>query len=58
MRNYAIKVVDETGVAQEFNKTAVDRRGAFIEAVGFCVERNIQPSAIKVRPAKPVQETV
>lgn len=58
MRNFAIKVVDETGIAQEFIKTAVDRRGAFIEAVGYCVERNIQPSAIKVRPSKPVQEPV
>lgn len=58
MRNFSIKVVDDAGVAQEFTKVAVDRRGAFIEAVGFCVERNIQPSSIKVRPTKPAQEPV
>ena len=58
MRNFSIKVVDDVGVAQEFTKVALDWRGAFIEAIGFCVERSIQPTLIKIRPTKPVQETV
>lgn len=58
MRPFSIKIVDEAGVAIEYRANAVDRRDAFINAVGYCVERNIQPSDIKARPAKPVQEKV